>query len=93
MLAGGHATRLWPVTKNRAKPLLPVGDRPIIDHLVDDIDADEIIISTNEKFAEDFREYAEEFDRDVTVSVESQGSEEEKPGTIGALIQLLDRQR
>ncbi len=92
LLAGGHATRLWPVTKNRAKPLLPIGDRPIIDRLVEDIEADEVIISTNEKYAEDFRDYADEFDRDVTVSVESQGTEEEKPGTIGALIQLLDRQ-
>jgi glucose-1-phosphate thymidylyltransferase len=92
LLAGGHATRLWPVTKNRAKPLLPIGDRPIIDYLVQDIEANEVVISTNEKYAEDFRNYANEFDRDVTVSVESQGTEEEKPGTIGALIQLLNRQ-
>jgi glucose-1-phosphate thymidylyltransferase len=92
VLAGGHATRLWPITKNRAKPLLPLGEQPIIDYIVEHLDdLDEIIISTNEKFAEDFEDYAEEFDRDnVNVVVESQGSEEEKPGTIGAIINLLD---
>lgn len=94
VLAGGHATRLWPVTKDRAKPLLPLGDRPIIDFIVEDIEeeVDDIIISTNEKFASDFEKYAEDFDRDARVVVENQESEEEKPGTIGAIIQLIESQ-
>jgi glucose-1-phosphate thymidylyltransferase len=96
ILAGGHATRLWPVTKNRAKPLLPLGERPIIDYIVDDIvdEVDEIIISTNEKFADDFRRYTQENDIDDTVRVvvENQDSEEEKPGTIGAIINLIDQE-
>ena len=96
ILAGGHATRLWPVTKNRAKPLLPLGDRPIIDYIIDDItdEVDEIIISTNEKFAGDFREYIQEkgLEDTVRVVVEDQNSEEEKPGTIGAIINLIDQE-
>jgi len=96
ILAGGHATRLWPVTKNRAKPLLPLGERPIIDYIVDDIvdEVDEIIISTNEKFAEDFRGYIEEkgLEESVRVVVEEQDSEDEKPGTIGAIINLIEQE-
>lgn len=96
ILAGGHATRLWPVTKNRAKPLLPLGERPIIDYIVDDIvdEVDEIIISTNEKFAEDFESYITENDLEnsVRVVVEEQDSEDEKPGTIGAIINLIDQE-
>ncbi|MFB6116829.1 MAG: sugar phosphate nucleotidyltransferase [Candidatus Nanosalina sp.] len=96
ILAGGHATRLWPVTKNRAKPLLPLGERPIIDYIVDDIvdEVDEIIISTNEKFAEDFEDYTEEngLEDSVRVVVENQDSEEEKPGTIGAIINLINQE-
>lgn len=94
VLAGGHATRLWPITKDRAKPLLPLGEQPIIDYIVEELEElDEIIISTNEKFAEDFKKYAEEFNREnVRVVVESQGSEEEKPGTIGAIIKLLNKE-
>jgi len=93
VLAGGHATRLWPITKDRAKPLLPLGDKPIIDYIIEGLEdeVDEVIISTNEKFAEDFEEYAEEFDRDVNVVVEDQDSEEEKPGTIGAMIKIIDQ--
>jgi glucose-1-phosphate thymidylyltransferase len=94
ILAGGHATRLWPVTKDRAKPLLPLGERPIIDYIVDEMeDFDEVLISTNEKFAEDFEEYIELSDHDnVRVVVEEQDSEEEKPGTIGAIINILDQE-
>lgn len=94
VLAGGHATRLWPITKHRAKPLLPLGDRPIIDFIIDDMedDVDEIIISTNAKFEDDFKDYAEEFDRDVRVVVENQESEDEKPGTIGAIIKLIEKE-
>ena len=94
ILAGGHATRLWPVTKDRAKPLLPLGERPIIDYIVDEMeDFDEVLISTNEKFAEDFKEYIELSDHDnLRVVVEQQDSEDEKPGTIGAIINILDQE-
>ncbi|MFB6203705.1 MAG: sugar phosphate nucleotidyltransferase [Candidatus Nanohaloarchaea archaeon] len=93
VLAGGHATRLWPITKNRAKPLLPLGERPIIDYILEDLDeVDDVIISTNEKFAGDFEDYIDEHDRDARVVVEEQDSEEEKPGTIGAILKLLDKE-
>lgn len=94
ILAGGHATRLWPITKNRAKPLLPLGERPIIDYMVSEIEqeADDIIISTNQKFADDFEDYIEEYDRSARVVVEEQDSEEEKPGTIGAILKLIDQE-
>lgn len=94
VLAGGHATRLWPITRNRAKPLLPLGERPIIDHLISELDTevDEVIISTNKKFAGDFEEYVEEYGRNARVVVEEQDSEEEKPGTIGAIIKLLEKE-
>lgn len=93
ILAGGHATRLWPITKNRAKPLLPLGEKPIIEYIIEGMseEVDEVIISTNEKFAEDFEEYTEEYNRDnARVVVENQDSEEEKPGTIGAIINLIE---
>ncbi|PSH01849.1 MAG: glucose-1-phosphate thymidylyltransferase [Nanohaloarchaea archaeon QH_8_44_6] len=64
----------------------------MIDYIIEELDElDEVIISTNEKFAEDFKDYAEEFNRDnVRVVVENQDSEDEKPGTIGAIIKLLE---
>ena len=75
--------------------MLPLGeDKPIIDYILEDLDeeVDETLISTNEKFADDFRDYIDEYDRNARVVVENQDSEEEKPGTIGAIINLIEKE-
>ena len=33
ILAGGLGTRLRPLTNNKPKPMLPVGGKPILEHL------------------------------------------------------------
>ena len=35
ILAGGLGTRLKPLTDNKPKPMLPVGEKPILEHLID----------------------------------------------------------
>ena len=51
LLAAGYATRLRPLTDTVAKPLLPVGGRPMIDWIVDRVAAadeiDEVHVVTN----------------------------------------------
>jgi len=57
ILAGGKGTRLYPVTKEIPKPLLPVKRKPIINYLVDLFLAygiEEIGILINEEFKDDF---------------------------------------
>lgn len=62
ILAAGYATRLYPLTENFPKPLLKVGDRTILDWLVDDISqsalVDGFVIISNHKFASHFRTWA-----------------------------------
>jgi len=62
LLAAGYGTRLYPLTRDRAKPLLPVGGRPIIDHLVDRLDAapriESLLVVTNARFIDDFERWA-----------------------------------
>jgi NDP-sugar pyrophosphorylase family protein len=50
ILAGGRGTRLAPFTSSFPKPLVPVGDRPILHHLIDslrDAGFKEIVLSVN----------------------------------------------
>lgn len=94
VLAGGHATRLWPLTKHRAKPLLPLGDRPIIAYILDELtgidDIKDIYISTNAKFADDFRTFVDEEGYEKTeILVEDHTKEEEKMGSLGATLQII----
>lgn len=68
ILAAGYATRLYPLTENFPKPLLKVGDKAILDWLIDDLEQtgliDEYIVVTNHKFADIFREWAENRSKD-----------------------------
>ena len=97
VLAGGYATRLWPITRNRPKMFLPVGEGTVIDEIFEDLEADdridEVFVSTNERFAERFEEYlADSSFEKPTVSVEDTSAESEKFGVVGALAQLIDRE-
>ena len=62
ILAAGYATRLYPLTENFPKPLLKVGDKTILDWLIDDIDAaglvDEYVVITNHRFGPIFEAWA-----------------------------------
>jgi glucose-1-phosphate thymidylyltransferase len=97
VLAGGYATRLWPVTRNRPKMLLPVGGQPVIDRILAELEADdrvsEVFLSTNERFADDFEaHFADSSFEKPTLSIEETIEEDEKFGVIGALAQLVDRE-
>ena len=60
ILAAGYATRLYPLTENYPKPLLMVGDKPILNWLIEDLTQiiDEFIVVTNHKYFGIFREWA-----------------------------------
>jgi glucose-1-phosphate thymidylyltransferase len=97
VLAGGYATRLWPITKHRPKMFLPVGDTTVIDRIFAELEADdridEVFVSTNDRFAGEFEDHlaASEFEK-PTLSVEDTTEEDEKFGVVGALAQLVDRE-
>jgi glucose-1-phosphate thymidylyltransferase len=90
ILAAGYATRLYPLTLNRPKALLPVGGRPMVEHLVDRLaeieGLDSIHLVTNSKFAGAFREWAASWDGpEVQIVDDGTADEESKLGAIGDL--------
>jgi glucose-1-phosphate thymidylyltransferase len=91
LLAGGFATRLWPLTESRPKPLLPLAGKPIITHLVEKLPQDlPVTVSTNAAFAEEFRAWQETLNREsLSLVIEDTREDDQKLGALGALAQWV----
>lgn len=65
ILAAGYATRLYPLTLNKAKPLLEIAGKPMVEWVVDNLAGvpglKTIFIVTNDKFAKDFQDWADSY--------------------------------
>jgi len=86
ILAGGFATRLWPLTERRAKPLLPVAGKPLLSYLTEQIPSTiPMTVSTNAVFAEDFMKWKKEQKREIEIVIEDAGYEGQKLGALGAV--------
>ncbi len=91
ILAGGFATRLWPLTENRAKPLLLLDGQTILAHILKKIPKDfETILLTNKKFESDFQKELQKLERsEVQIFCEDAHSDKEKLGAVGAVSMVL----
>ena len=97
LLAAGYATRLYPLTKDKPKSLLPLGSKLIIDYIIDEIDklpdVNRIILITNSRFAGQFGEWADSCDRTakapITVLDDGTTNNENRLGAIGDIIYTI----
>ncbi len=86
ILAGGFATRLYPLTINKAKALLEYKGKPVITHIVNRIPPSlDVIVSTNKKFEADFWHWQRTLNRSVDLGIEEALSDEQKKGAVGAV--------
>jgi glucose-1-phosphate thymidylyltransferase len=111
ILAAGYATRLYPLTLNKAKPLLEVGGKPIIEWLFDNLASvqglETVYIVTNNKFANDFQNWASGYStsakatadkqdrhREMKIKIINDGStsDDDKLGAIGDINLVLTRE-
>lgn len=92
LLVAGYATRLYPLTINTPKPLLPVGGRAMIDYIADELltlpDLHNIYLVSNHRFADHFELWAESFrmmNPEVNITVLDDGTvdNETRLGAIG----------
>lgn len=86
ILAAGYATRLYPLTENQPKPLLTVGNKTILDWLIDDIDeaglVDEYIVISNHKFAHHFQDWANTKPQKITIVDDGTSTNETRLGAV-----------
>lgn len=99
VMAGGFAKRLWPLTKELAKPLINIGGKPVINYTIEELlrlkslgIIDEVIVSINAKFADDFNKWLSNFNFDVNIVVEECRHEGEKLGAIGAINFVIQKE-
>ena len=90
IMAGGKGTRLEPFTRVLPKPLIPVGDKPVIDHIIDRFRIYGIseFYLTIHHMAKIIRAYFEEKEPDYSVGIVE---ENEPRGTAGSLKLLADK--
>ena len=95
ILAAGYATRLYPLTKNFPKPLLKVGDKTILDWLLNDIHTsgvvNEYIVVTNHKFAQHFQSWADSHILPITVVDDQTESNETRLGAVCDIQYAIDQ--
>ena len=90
IMAGGKGTRLEPFTKVLPKPLIPVGDKTVIDHIIDRFKVygiNEFYLTIN-YMAKIMRAYFEEKCPDYTIGFVE---ENEPMGTAGSLKLIKDK--
>ena len=95
ILAAGYATRLYPLTENFPKPLLKVGDKTILDWLIDDIEGaglvDEYVVISNHKFAHHFDEWASAKTVKITVVDDGTSTNETRLGAVRDIQFAIDK--
>jgi len=101
ILAAGYATRLYPLTLTRPKPLLPIAGQPMVEYVLDNLSPigglDRIYVVTNARFAGQFRQWADAYRASkakLDFMIVNDGSTDEgnRLGAIGDLHLVLTRE-
>jgi glucose-1-phosphate thymidylyltransferase len=99
ILAAGYATRLYPLTLNQPKPLLPVAGKPMMEHVLDNVAGisyiDHAYIVTNAKFETHFENWARGYRPDLhfrfTIVNDGSTDDSNKLGAIGDMHLVLTK--
>ena len=101
ILAAGYGTRLYPLTKDTPKALLPIKERPLLSYTIEKIeeaeDIEEVFIVVNDIHYEKFSEWLEHnrsnFKKKVVLINDGTKKNEERLGGVRDLTLVLDNQK
>jgi glucose-1-phosphate thymidylyltransferase len=102
ILCAGFGTRLYPLTRDRAKALLPLGGRPILDYLVDQLldlpGLTAVHVVSNHRFIDQFENWQHEIQPRINAANirfhlhdDGASSETERLGANGDLAYVLQK--
>lgn len=100
ILAAGYGTRLYPLTKNIPKALLPVNGTPIIEYILinlKNINLEKIFIVTNDQFCDKFKNWIQNINNSeikelkdkIEIINDNTTSDEDKLGAIGDIDYVI----
>lgn len=90
IMAGGKGTRLYPYTKILPKPLIPIGDTPIVERIINRFNkfgSDKILMSVNYK-----KNMIKSYFNDIDSPYRIDYFEEDKPLGTGGSLSLMREQ-
>ncbi len=100
ILAAGYATRLYPLTLTKAKPLLDVAGKPMMEWVIDNLapigGIEKVYVVTNNKFDADFQAWAAHYNEvhaKLALEIVNDGStsDADKLGAIGDLHYVIKK--
>ncbi len=100
LLCAGYATRLYPLTQDKPKPLLPIAGRPILEWILDRVqeikEVDRVFIVTNHRFAGHFEQWSKKARYPcwgIEVVDDQTTTNENRLGAIGDLQFVLNQKK
>ncbi|MBI4232061.1 nucleotidyltransferase family protein [Candidatus Peregrinibacteria bacterium] len=103
ILGAGYATRLYPLTKDKPKALLPVGGVPILERTLQKLMSipmlDRIYLVTNHRFEQNFRWWLKNYGERVKPRISAEvyddntASNDDRLGALGDINFVIDKAR
>ncbi len=98
ILAAGYGTRLGMLTQNTAKPLLAIGKKTILDHIVEKVQLlpqiSQTYIVTNQKFYHDFEQWKQQQKySNIKIINDHTLTNEDRLGSIGDINFVIQQEK
>lgn len=95
LLAAGYGTRLYPLTRDCPKALLPLGEAVLLDPVIENLLAvpgvTKAVLVTNHRFAGQFRHWAAQHRRPLEILDDGTATPQTRLGAVRDLLLALER--